>query len=856
MAVDERAAELKKASEQLVRVTQELQKFNESAGVEIAQIVGKDLKKVTDPFVSSIMNIPGVAMLGEVGKSLGNRLFAKMKEKREMEHLRQMINAQKAGVNLSKQEFRQLKITQDVLKAQKEESEKFKQAAESILGIGDEQAKGITEVADTIKKLNEDTINQTEILRKTNEELGIKDMTKELDEMAETAQKQLEIQQGGLRGRARAAEMEGERLRREEKRDTVFESIASGIIGMQDALKNGLANLKDKGLLGLGMLAGLVAAPFIAITAFFTQLGAEVRVLDKLLGGGLGRFFQPLIRFFRGIEDVFSKAGTGQFLKGDTIKIFGRYADDVSRFIGRIKAIFKPLMDAAKSSAGFMAGFQPIAKFAATVGRTLGKIFLPITIFMSIFDAVTGFMDGFKNEDGNTAEKVIAGIREGIISLVDGLIGGLIRLLTGALAFILEFLGLDQFAASIKQNVDEAIEGIYEAFRGVFDIVKGIFTGDFALVGDGIASIFSGVVEVLTAPFDMIYGLIKDVFSFVGFELPDFDLADTILGFVGAAYDFVKSKVKGFFSFLGFGNEEEELEGKSRAADKRLDVAERQVDMYDRAGALDTRGGQNAMDRYGKALDESIAAEEALEKFRNAPKLKDVINTATEKTKEVFTGIGNTVSAGFSSAVGFVTDLFSFSSEDATVAGIATKMIDIVLAPYNLAINFLRGIFGFGEDEQGNVEPFSLGEMIVGVVSDIIDFFKGLFDIDIMGLVNSIPGAGKILSFFGFGGDDSSSGPTLEDQIMNAELERERIQAKIDRGNFGSVGVSDRDERRRVAELEEQIAELQRLQGEQRVQVINNNNVVNANTSNNASTTTIAPMRDTSPPAGSIPAYG
>ena len=264
------------------------------------------------------------------------------------------------------------------------------------------------------------------------------------------------------------------------------------------------------------------------------------------------------------------------------------------------------------------------------------------------------------------------------------------------------------------------------------------------------------------------------------------------------------------------------------------------------------------MDRYGRALDESIAAEEALEKFRNAPKLTDVINTATEKTKEVFGSIGNAVSAGFSSAVAFVTDLFSFSSEDATVAGIATKFIDIILAPYNLAINFLRGIFGFGEDEEGNELPsFSLGAMIVDVVTDIIDFFKGLFDIDIMGLVNSIPGAGKILSFFGFGKDDtSSSGPSLEDQIMSAELERERIQAKIDRGNFGSVGVSDRDEKRRVAELEEQIAELQRLQGEQRVQVINNNNVVNANTSNNASTTTIAPMRDTSPPAGSIPAYG
>ena len=124
MAVDERAAELKKASEQLVRVTQELQKFNESAGVEIAQIVGKDLKKVTDPFVSSIMNIPGVAMLGDVGKSLGNRLFAKMKEKREMEHLRQMINTNVAGVKLSKQEFQQLKLQESVLQAEKAQTEK------------------------------------------------------------------------------------------------------------------------------------------------------------------------------------------------------------------------------------------------------------------------------------------------------------------------------------------------------------------------------------------------------------------------------------------------------------------------------------------------------------------------------------------------------------------------------------------------------------------------------------------------------------------------------------------------------------------------------------------------------------
>ena len=58
MAVDERAAGLKKASEDLVRVTEQLQQFNERTGVEIAKVVGKDLKKVTDPFVSSNHEYP------------------------------------------------------------------------------------------------------------------------------------------------------------------------------------------------------------------------------------------------------------------------------------------------------------------------------------------------------------------------------------------------------------------------------------------------------------------------------------------------------------------------------------------------------------------------------------------------------------------------------------------------------------------------------------------------------------------------------------------------------------------------------------------------------------------------------
>jgi hypothetical protein len=190
----------------------------------------------------------------------------------------------------------------------------------------------------------------------------------------------------------------------------------------------------------------------------------------------------------------------------------------------------------------------------------------------------------------------------------------------------------------------------------------------------------------------------------------------------------------------------------------------------------------------------------------------------------------------------------------------STKLLDIVLAPYNIAINFLRGIFGFGEDEQGNVQPFSLGEMLVGVVTDIIDFFKGLFDIDIMGLVRSIPGAGKVLDFFGFGGDEPEVVPDRnqerQDQIALAEMERDDLQRAVDKGGFFQVGRSSEDEIARINQLNEEIARLKMAERQEQVTVVNNNNVVNANTSNSASTTTIAPMRDTTPPPGTVPVYG
>lgn len=112
-------------------------------------------------------------------------------------------------------------------------------------------------------------------------------------------------------------------------------------------------------------------------------------------------------------------------------------------------------------------------------------------------------------------------------------------------------------------------------------------------------------------------------------------------------------------------------------------------------------------------------------------KVKEVFTTVknwfAEKVEflvDGFTSIKDWITNALSGPVNFVKDLFSWPENPTEFA---TKLLDIVLLPYNLAINFLRSIFGWGEDEEGQTEPFSMGELIVGAVNSAIDWVKGLF---------------------------------------------------------------------------------------------------------------------------------
>jgi hypothetical protein len=97
---------------------------------------------------------------------------------------------------------------------------------------------------------------------------------------------------------------------------------------------------------------------------------------------------------------------------------------------------------------------------------------------------------------------------------------------------------------------------------------------------------------------------------------------------------------------------------------------------------------------------------------------------ASEGVAGAWKGITGFIKEQFSGVVAFLGDLFTWPDSP---LGFATKLIDIILLPYNLLINFLRDIFGWGSDEEGKTEPFSIGTFIAGIVSGIWSWIKGLF---------------------------------------------------------------------------------------------------------------------------------
>ena len=508
MAEDVRQAQaFAEASRNLIRVTEELRDFNNSAGKEIALTVAGDLKKVTDGFVQPFLNVPGVQTLGSIGKTLFNKGFAVMKDKREQALLRQRLG-------LTREEFGQLKKQKAVLDAQAKYNEEFKGASDKLLGIDVDR---FNIAAGRFTDESGAFIGGVNRLIATNQE-GID------KQEARYASEQ--------KGAARRVEKDNEKMRQEEETQSIFHSIARGI----DNLAEGVANIKAEDV-GMGLLApiGLIGA---VITTF---VGAFVNEVRKQFNGIKAIFktfdvlFEPVKALIRNVGNTFAGKDTaiGRFFQfvGDTfakIKGFfstrleslktsklvtggGQLFDD---FVKGAKALFAPIGDlfsaigrSVKSVAAMGAEGGVIGKilgFAKGFGATLGKLFLPITIVIGVFDTITGFIDGFKESEGNNIlSKFYDGVGGGLGKLVGNLVGIPLDLLKSGVSWIMGKLGFDgaveflesfSFAELIKNLVSAPFNLISDAI----DYIVKLFSGDANLFED-IGSMFGSIADGATS---------------------------------------------------------------------------------------------------------------------------------------------------------------------------------------------------------------------------------------------------------------------------------------------------------------------------------------------------------------------
>lgn len=502
MADDKRvAADFAEASRNLSKVTGELKDFNMSAGKDIAMTAAGEFKKVTDPFVQSFQSLPGVATLGAAGKTLFNKSFAILKDKREQALLRERLG-------LTREEFGQMKKQKAVLDAQKKYNDEFNSATKNLLGF------------------DADKIRSALVL-------GMKEnsIVPSIEKLISTTQtgidKEEARQAASQRGAAKRVEADNEKMRKEEETQSIFHSIAAGI----DNLAAGVANIKAEDV-GMGLLApiGLIGSIIVSfVGAFVAEVKRQFNGL-KVLVSTFGRLFKP-------IKDAITSAGKSMFGNTlisaffNTIKTgftrIGSFLGGITKFIGESKTVEvignvvrrirtalttlgKPFIQmgetigksvkavTALSAEGGM--ISKILRFAKGFGSVLGKLFLPVTIVMSAFDFITGFIDGFKESDGNNiVSKFIDGVGGGLSKLIGNLIGIPLDLLKSGVSWIMGKLGfseaekfLDSF--SFADLIMDIVKAPYTLVSNAIDYIVGLFTGENDLFAD-IGSMFGNIAD-------------------------------------------------------------------------------------------------------------------------------------------------------------------------------------------------------------------------------------------------------------------------------------------------------------------------------------------------------------------------
>jgi len=174
-----------------------------------------------------------------------------------------------------------------------------------------------------------------------------------------------------------------------------------------------------------------------------------------------------------------------------------------------------------------------------------------------------------------------------------------------------------------------------------------------------------------------------------------------------------------------------------------------------------------------------------------------------------------------------------FSGEDimGNLKKLAGGFLDIVMTPYNLAINFLKDIFKFGDPNK----PFRMSVFIGEIFDDIVNWFKGLLNIDFKKIAKEIVpdwAPDFIKSAMGIGDDGKKTDPIDRQVEIQKQLKEQRKQVfsgdtheGLDSDRFNKSGNRLAIIKKLEAELADEKRKTQQSSGSGGVTNIANNTV-------------------------------
>tara|TARA_B100000424_G_scaffold6352_1_gene4752 strand:- start:837 stop:2507 length:1671 start_codon:yes stop_codon:yes gene_type:complete len=319
---------------------------------------------------------------------------------------------------------------------------------------------------------------------------------------------------------------------------------------------------------------------------------------------------------------------------------------------------------------------------------------------------------------------------------------------------------------SLKEGFFKQMENVGELFDGIGEAIQLFKEGD--ILG-GIKKVISSIGTFLLKSLDnlvtTVYNAIAGIF---GFEQTD-SVGMSILNFFKNTYESIKTTVKETYENV-----------KSFFTDTFQKVKTFFTETYDSAIA----SFKQTYEDVKKFFTEMFTfVDEGLSDFALFNFIKQTINDVIAPIKKIFSG--------------------DFTMDDLLDGAFA--FLDIVYAPVNLAVNFIKDIFKFGDPKK----PFKFSDFLFGpegVFTKVVDFFKGLLDIDINKVVRGIPGAEKVLKALGI--IEKSD----EEKLAEKQQKIKDLQAQIDTGSLLTVGFSDKDEREELAQLQKELDEMKAKQ--------------------------------------------